>query len=180
MIQYGKYVPVIVVLVLFSSLIFSGNYHNASDPVTPPKVKWSKYNTDEGHVKIKFPFPYEITEEQKEKVKTVKVRAKSGEDFFYLAYTIHIDKLIDNEHLAEVSLESFAETLHGKIVQQEDYIVNGQSGVKAKIVMQDVGAEIFYRAIIIGQIQYQLIALDVSKSYKEEREVFFDSFRILE
>jgi len=165
---------------LFSGLIFSGNYNNASDPVAPEKVKWSKYNAEEGNVKIKFPFPYEINEEQKEKVKTVKVQAKSGEDLFYLAYTIHTDKLNDNEHLAEVSLESFAETLHGKIVQQEEYRINDQNGVKAKIAMQDVGAEIYYRAIIIGQIQYQLIVLDVSKSFQEEREEFFDSFRVLE
>jgi len=70
--------------------------------------------------------------------------------------------------------------LHGKIVQQEEYRINDQNGVKAKIAMQDVGAEIYYRAIIIGQIQYQLIVLDVSKSFQEEREEFFDSFRVLE
>jgi len=180
MFQYGKYVPVIVMLVLFSGLIFSGNYNNASEPLYPEKVKWSKYNAEEGKVKIKFPFSYEITEEQKEKVKTVKVQAKNGEDLFYLAYTIHTAKLNDNEHLAEVSLESFAETLHGRIIQQEEYQVNDQIGVRAKIAMQDVGAEIYYRAIIIGQIQYQLIVLDVSKSFQEEREEFFDSFRILE
>lgn len=172
--------PVVVMLVLFSGLIFSGNYNNASEPLSPEKVKWSKYNAEEGKVKIKFPFPYEIVEEQKENVKTVKIQGKNGEDLFYLAYTIHTAKLDDNEHLAEVSLESFAETLHGKIVQQEEYIINDQSGVKAKIVMQDVGAEIYYRAIIIGQIQYQLIVLDVSKSFQKERDEFFDSFRILE
>jgi len=178
--RIGKNGVYIFVLVLFTCFLFCGNFGFAEEPASPKGAKWVKYSTDEGKAKLKFPFQFEETEEVKENGKTVKVQAKNGDDMFYFAYTLHNSELVDAEHLAEVSLESFAETLKGKINSQEEFVVNENKGIKAKIVMEESDADIYYRAIIIGQIQYQLIVLDVTKTINEERDKFFESFKILE
>lgn len=142
-------------------------------------VKWVKYSTKEGKAKIKFPASYEVSEEVKEAAKTVKIQTKLGENLFFMAYTLHSTQLTEQDNLAEVSLESFAETVKGKIIQQEELIVKSNNGIKAKIVMEEADADVYYWAIIIGQIQYQLIVLDVSKTIDTERDQFFKSFKIL-
>ena len=168
-----------IALVIISCFLVTGNYCISSEPVDPDGVKWIKYSTDEGKAKIKFPYKFEISEEEKETGKTVKVQAKSNENMFYFTYTLHNSELTDTEHLTEISLESFAETLKGKILYQEEFVVNEHSGIKAKVVMEESDADVYYRAIFVGQILYQLIVLDVSKTIDEERNKFFDSFKIL-
>jgi len=174
----GKKGALNIMLIIFTCFILFGNYGFVSEPAIPKGAKWVKYSTDEGKAKLKFPYQFEVTEEEKENGKTVKVQAKNGNNMFYFAYTLHNSELIDAEHLAEISLESFAETLKGKINSQEEFIVNDHKGLKAKIVMEESDADVYYRAIIIGQIQYQLIVLDVSKTINEERDKFFESFQI--
>ncbi len=157
-----------LILILF---ITTNTYSQSKD--------WVKYSSDEGNVKISFPCQYEVAEMEKDYGKTFTVKGTSGDDFYYLAFTLHDEDMSDAENLALISLESFSNELNGEIVQQEKFTEKKQTGVKAKILLEDGSKDIYYRAIISGQVQYQLIVIDASKSIEEDRKKFFDSFKIL-
>jgi len=133
-------------------LLSFSNYSEASTTFIPGKTKWKKYKTEDGKAKIKFPADFEVTTEEKEESTTTKAQAYLGENMFFMAHTIHTTDLSVSDDLDEISVNSFAESVKGKILNQEEFKIR----------------------------EYQIIVMDMTKTIDSERKEYFDSFEILD
>ena len=146
------------------------------------KVTWEKYSNENCKVSMEFPGKVEESMTEQEAAKTYKALYSTDKNVTYLlAMTVHENELDDHMALAEVSLAAFAESLNGKILQQENYKYKKYKGIEATLTMEEQNAEIRYRVILIGQIQYQiaLIFLKTNAAETEDIERFFKSFKYL-
>ena len=147
---------------------------------TPVAEGNEKYSSSLGKVSIYFPgsFNEEVTNESYGESHTVK--ALVGDDAFMMSFVIHKNDLSaagSMKDMAQVSLDAFAEALGGTRSNEKDYIYRGHEGRGCDIKMEN-GMFVRYKCVIIGQIQYQLIAIVSDKSASADKmENFFDSFK---
>ena len=147
--------------------------------VVPP-AKGYKYSSKEGKMTVSFPSEYEVTTTDAESAVTVKVSAVEGERTYFASYTLHDTPLSDREGLAQVSLDSFNETLKGTIINQSTWSLKGQKGLYAKITIPDLDAKIDYHVILVGQIQYQLVVLATQPQWDQKKaDAFVKSFKMM-
>lgn len=148
--------------------------------VTPVAEGNEKYSSSLGKVSIYFPgsFNEEVTNESYGESHTVK--ALVGDDAFMMSFVIHKNDLSaagSMKDMAQVSLDAFAEALGGTRSNEKDYVYRGYEGRACDIKMEN-GMFVRYKCVIIGQIQYQLIAIVSDKSASADKmENFFDSFK---
>lgn len=139
-----------------------------------------KYSSNLGKVSIYFPgsFNEEVSEESYGASHTVK--ALVGEDAFMMSFVIHKNDLSaagSMKDMAQVSLDAFADALGGSISNEKDYIYKGNEGRACDIKMEN-GMFVRYKCVIIGQIQYQLIAIVADQGESSDKmKHFFDSFK---
>lgn len=146
-----------------------------SSPAVPG---WTKYRNDEGKVSIKFPAEFDVTVEESETATTYQIISELGKDVFMLSFTFHETEMDDPYNLAQVSLESFNEAVGGELVKETDYKYEDYKGREAIVDLSDAGATVYYRVVIIGQIQYQLAVVDHSGNILDEKDKFFNSFSV--
>jgi hypothetical protein len=146
---------------------------------TPTPAKKVKYTSTEGKLKVVFPDAYTTTEMNDDGVRTLKTQAQLDEKLFFVAYTLHETELDDHYNLATISLESFAEALSSDIIEQSDWKIKKNIGKRAMLYSSEEKLKGEYRAVIVGQIQYQLIAISSVDSWDEKlAKKFIKSFKI--
>ena len=146
--------------------------------IAPPPKK-VKYSSTEGKLSVVFPDNFTVTEESNSGAKTVKAQLELDDMVFFVAYTVHEAVLEEHYELASVSLESFAEALNTEIIERSDWKVKKNLGTRAVIYSSDNKLKGEYRAILVGQIQYQLVAIGMDTAWDEKgAKTFLDSFKL--
>lgn len=138
-----------------------------------------KYSSKVGKVTVYFPGSYTEEKSREDYGDSYTIKSLVGDDAYMLSFVIHSNDLSTSnlKELAQISLDAFAEEIGGKMSGEKDYVYKGNEGRMCDIKM-DNGLYIRYKCIIIGQIQYQLIAIisDRSKS-SDTMKKFFESFK---
>ncbi|MBT3219638.1 MAG: hypothetical protein HN348_11150 [Proteobacteria bacterium] len=141
---------------------------------------WHSYASEEGPYKVLFPADPTTEVEDRDAGMSYKVSATAADVLFFVGLTIHREPIegVTPYDLAQVSLESFTEQLGGVTTSEADWKVGKNMGRGATIVVEGQDITMEYRAVLIGQRQYQVVAggatadLD-SKTIKK----FIKSFR---
>ncbi len=138
------------------------------------------YSSDEGKFSIKFPGEYTETVVEKETAKTVKNQCEKDGINYLASYTLHYLEITDHLDMAEVSLESFTEAVQGIIITRTEWKVKKHEGLRALIDLPDNGKKLEYRVILVGNIQYQLIAFAANDIFNEDDiNSYFKSFKLM-
>ncbi len=141
--------------------------------------KGYKYSSNEGKYSISFPGTFEESKSQNENSISVKVSATVGQSTYFTSHTVHTVEMTDNQMLAEVSLDSFTESLGGSITKKSDWVIKKHKGLKASIDIPQYDAKAEYQIVIIGQIQYQIVAVAPTSSWDQKSaDAFFKSFKV--
>lgn len=148
-----------------------------SDPATPAKFK---YESEKFKVSISFPVAYTESEEPTEHGVTLKVLATKDDNSFFLGVTLHETEMTGHKDLAAVSLESFTNTLQGTEVMRQTYKKGSHEGLDATIQIPDKGAWVFYRVILVGQFQYQVVSIQNSEVQTKDTKKFMKSFKFIQ
>jgi len=164
----------VTVIVLLIGIVFGSVESSAFTPVPGGK----KYASKDSKASIVFPAEFKVEREKNKSPVTTKVSAEIGENVFMFSYTIHDVTLDDPYHLAEVSLQSFQETLQGEVVKMTDYFYDDYKGREAIIDIPGTIATVYYRVLIVGQIQYQMVVVDQQGDILKKKDKFFKSFKI--
>lgn len=136
------------------------------------------FETSEGKAYIVFPCNYTITDDIQDESATYKIQASCDDNLFFFAYTIHENEMTDHYEMAKVSIDSFHGVVGGEITSQEDFMIGDYKGVKA--VISNPGITMYYRVVLVGQIQYQIVVADATGNIDKEMEDFFASFQLTE
>ena len=157
-----------IILIL---LLLSVSYTQAQKSVA--------YKSEEGKFSIKFPGEFKENITEKESAKTVKIQCELEKSNYFASYSLHKVDIDDPLEMAEVSLESFTEAIHGVVVTRTEWKIKKNEGLKALIDLPDNGAKLEYRVILVGNIQYQLIVIAVDGAIdKKKANAFFKSFKL--
>lgn len=141
---------------------------------------WLTYSSKRGKFKVLFPGKPEVVDEPKDWGKSYKAQVKLDEHLFYSSYGIHEQRLVDHAHLSEVSTEAFAEKIGGTIIDESAWKFKGHQGRQLELTIPDKNVRIYYKVILIGQIQYQLVAgVPIEGANDKWVKKFFKSFKLL-
>lgn len=138
-----------------------------------------KYSSKVGQVSIYFPGSFDEEKKVEDYGDSYTVKSLVGDDAYMLSFVIHSSDLSTSnmKELAQISLDAFADEIGGRKSGEKDYIYKGNEGRMCDIKM-DNGLFIRYKCVIIGQIQYQLIAIVSDRSASsDDMTSFFDSFK---
>ena len=148
--------------------------------LAPAQVeKWVSYTSQEGKVKMKFPGEYEVSEEQKETHKVVKISSTIGDENYFLSYTVHNMPMKEHYEMAKVSLNSFAEAFGVEPSNEEDFVYKSHRGRQATLRLEERGIVITYKALLVDQIQYQIVVVQAEDGDQATKEKFLKSFKLL-
>lgn len=141
--------------------------------------KGFKYTSVEGKMSINFPAEFKEETSSSENSKTVKISAVAADMNFYVSFDIHTTPLTDHENLANVGMAAFNDALGGKIEEQALWMVKKNRGVRASILLTAENVKLDYFAIIIGQIQYQLVAFAENDNWNQAAvDAFIKTFKV--
>lgn len=137
------------------------------------------YQSEEGKLSVVFPGDYTTERTEGNNNYTVKTTCTYNNQTYFVSYTMHSLELTDPLDLAEASYDSFITALKGVMISKTEWTVKEHKGIQALIDLPENGSKLEYRVIIVGNIQYQLIALAANIDYNEkDAESFFKSFKI--
>ena len=165
---------------LFATLLLSASFISSTSTETIEintnlPDKWHKFTSENGNVSISFPAEYEKGEEAQEGIITHKVSSVVGNTTYFFGYTIHESPLDAPKELAEASLEGFNGAIGGTILSKGPYKYKKNEGMEAKITIEDK-AYVLYKVVMVGQVQCQLVIIDVEDKFGKDAEKFFNSF----
>jgi hypothetical protein len=159
-------------LLLISVLIFT----TASAP-----AKKHVYKTEEGKFSITFPAEYTTEREEKESATTIKTSCVDDGHTFFASYTLHVTEITDHQEMAEVSYESFISAVQGELLSKSKWNIKDHEGLKAVMNISDNSMKLEYRVVLVGNIQYQLVAMAMLEEYDEKAAArYFKSFKLYE
>ena len=69
----------------------------------------AKYTSEEGKLSVMFPSEFTSTVQNEDLYKTVKTQAVYNNVVFFVAYSIHEQKMDNGQKMSKVSLDSFTE-----------------------------------------------------------------------
>ncbi|NVJ46240.1 MAG: hypothetical protein HWE07_03900 [Cytophagia bacterium] len=148
-------------------------------------VLWSsqsfaqKLQSDEGNFSIEFPCTYQKESSEDEVQTTHKFTCDKDNVTFFLGYTVHETEIFGHSDLAQVSVDSFLETVGGEMVSQEEWKILKNPGLKSVMTINDGAVLINYRVVLVDQNQYQLVVLAAKEDFDEKAaEKFFKSFKL--
>jgi hypothetical protein len=146
-----------------------------------PSPKGFPYQSDEGKLSVVFPGDFTTERTEGNNNYTVKTSCAFNNQTYFVSYTIHAMELTDPLELAEVSYDSFITALNGVLMSKAEWKIKEKRGIKAIIDLPETDTKLDYRVIIVGNIQYQLIALAANNDFNEkDAGSFFKSFKMQE
>lgn len=106
-----------------------------------------------------------------------------GQSSYFLKVTELISSPVQGQEKAKKVIKAWATKVKGKITEENDWEVLGRLGKKAKIEISEAGKPemlVFCQVILVGKIQYEVIAMTPKEIYDKAFEgVFLDSFNFL-
>lgn len=155
-----------------------------SGPFVPESVrevlKSFLYSSLEGKVKMKFPAEYGVEVSPGESHTTTKISAEHNGMNYFLSYTIHETPIDKHYEMANISLDAFRDKLNARSISEGDYQYKSYKGRTAEMMLDEQGIRLYYRAILVGQIQYQIIVTqEGTSSDRKMVDIFFKSFKLL-
>ncbi|MCB9233762.1 MAG: hypothetical protein H6581_19050 [Bacteroidia bacterium] len=172
-----KKISILFTLVLLISAALTG-FTTIENVTSEEGGKWYNFTSSTGKFSIQFPAKPEISDTKTDEAHTYKANATVGESSYFVGFTVHTTPMVNPDDLAQVSLDAFNETLGGTIESSSEWKYKGETGRQAMIKMEAQGAQVDYKVIIIGQIQYQLIVISTSGDYDaKSAKKFFKSFK---
>ncbi len=140
------------------------------------------YISQVGKVKITFPASFEekLPPPSSEGAQTTKISSTLGEMNFFLSYTIHDSPIEEHYQMAKLSMDSFSESLKGDLITEGDWKYKKESGRMGEIKIPRSDIRVFYRSLLVGQIQYQLIVTLPATGEEKYVKSFFKSFKLLQ
>lgn len=139
-------------------------------------AKGFKYVSEDKKLSMVFPAEFTQSVEKNESSTTIKVTSTKDNISYFIGWTKHETPLEDPKLLTEVSLEAFSESIGGKAVNKEKFTYKKDEGISSKIFIEDKGVCLYY-VIIIGQNQFQLIAISLEDKFGKDTDNFFKSFK---
>ena len=145
------------------------------------KQKWYTYENQEIKMSVKFPAQFEESTTEKEKTTTYKAQMQGGGMLFLASGSLHKSSLeSDIDGLLETSLESFAESLKGKIISTERIELKGAQGSYSVLTLGEDKTKLEYRVFLKGNKQYQIISAQLEGEYDQKTaDEFYKSFKIM-
>ena len=130
-----------------------------------------KYTSDEGKLSVVFPSQFATSVQKEDLYKTVKAQAVYNNVVFFVAYSIHEQKLDKGQNMSKVSLDSFTEALQATNIVESPWKVRKNEGLKATFEATEAteGSVVGeYRVVIIGQTQYQITVVGPTENWDEK------------
>lgn len=172
-------VRVFLSIMILGSFIIISNNIAAPIPLHPVLMPpAAKYVTEKGKASIKFPAEYSVEEDNSDLTSTTKVMASLDDNIFMFSFSIHETTLSDHYMLAQTSLTSFNDEVGGRIISETDYVYDDYKGRSAEIELEEQNVTLYYRVILVGQIQYQMVVVAQSGNIVKKKDKFFNSFKL--
>jgi hypothetical protein len=138
------------------------------------------YSTEEGKFSITFPGEYSSEREEKENATTIKTTCIYEGHTYFASYSLHQTEMTDHKDMAEVSYDAFIEAVKGQLLSKSDWDVKDNEGLKAVMIIADNTVKLEYRVVLVGNIQYQLVAMAAVEEYNSKAiDKFFKSFKLM-
>tara|TARA_R110001592_G_scaffold204977_1_gene455328 strand:+ start:2233 stop:2766 length:534 start_codon:yes stop_codon:yes gene_type:complete len=169
----------ILLPMVFSALLFTSHVstHVGSEKHSSFIGTETKYHAEEGRIRITMPSDYSVSVVEGDLSTTTKVTSTIGETTYMFSWTLHKELMEGHKGLADVSLESFNKELKGEINTQNVYKYGKYEGKNAKITIMQGQARCFYRVVLIGQYQFQMIVATTDAEIDKTGMKFLDSFK---
>lgn len=163
-----NYLLLIALFLTTTSVAISGN-----------ELNWETYTYSKLHASIMFPnAPKETITPDKDKTSTKYESEVNGVSFsFYVAE--HKIQLEDHFALTKDGFDAFIEQINGRVIKEKTFTLNGYKGKEAIVYMKEYDKNIYYKTIIVGQFQYQLVALAKTKKEGKLAKKFLAGFATL-
>ncbi|MBK8611038.1 MAG: hypothetical protein IPL84_14130 [Chitinophagaceae bacterium] len=142
-----------------------------------------KFKSAEYKLEINFPAAFEDTvttsEDNGSTLYTLKASCSVDKVLYMVTVTKHVVLLSNSLELADVSLNSFAETLKAEIRSEADFLYGDLKGREALMYLPEQQVYAHYRVLLTDKLQYQIIVLDNAETLSETGADFFGSVKIL-
>ena len=165
----------------FYSVLFSLLFLSVGFKISPIQAQTPyPFTSNSGKYSITFPAKPEMTNSDSESATTYKTSCAVGDVTYFVGHTLHNQEMPNPEELSEVSLESFNSTLGGEITTSGPWKFKKNTGRDARISMADQEALVWYKCILVGSIQYQLVVVAPAAAWDEKTaKKFMKSFKLL-
>ena len=146
---------------------------------------WSTWSNQEAKCKAEFPAKPEIERAVEEDGTTYTVSASDEAGGLFMVFaTVHTNdlSLVDSKELAKISMEAFLSSMNGSAGESKEWKIGKQRGEETEIECEIAGQKTpgYYRVMIAGQIQYQLVYLSLTGEIDEDSSSkFLKSFKLL-
>lgn len=141
--------------------------------------KRSTFTSEDGLVSITFPTDFTTDKNSNENVNRTKAQGALNDQLFVIGYAQHLNKMVEHEEMADVSLKSFVETLGAEVTKQEVWEYKKNKGIHAWLKGDNNELVGEYKVILIGQNQFQLISVAEPSKWDEKAAAkFFKSFKL--
>jgi len=139
----------------------------------------AKYNSAEDKMSITMPGEYNVTEENHDYGKTVKVSGEFETYGSFISYTLRNETISDHYNIVKTGLDGFVEALNSNITSQSDWLVKKNRSVHAFLKMNEYDKVVDYGCILAGNIQYQIAIIGEPTSWIQKKSnAIFKSFKI--
>lgn len=160
----------IIRLLLFSVFLILTSF------TKPCKVKFTSL---EGKLSITFPSDYTSEIKETNTYITHKIQAVFEDQGYFLTYNIHQKSIANHTEMAQVYLNSFVESINGKIINQAEWKLKKHKGVKAILEDPTNNLKVVYYVILKDQLQYQIaVASEIGNWNQKNADKFFKSFKL--
>jgi hypothetical protein len=152
-------------------------------PLVSNAQKWSRYSFKDAKFSIEYPVE-PVTETKTDDIgKTITTKLVDGNTIYMATAIIHKTNLnvkgLSQESLAKASMDAFADALGATKVTRKKYYYKKDVGLDAIMESNEFESPIYYRIIVVEQIQYQIVVMTSSgKEDKGGRKKFLGSFKL--
>jgi hypothetical protein len=144
-------------------------------------AKKAVYENEEAKFSVTFPGEYTTETEKGENVTTVKIICTYENQTYFASYSLHELTITDHMEMAEVSYDSFKEAVGGQTLSRSEWDIDNHKGLRSVMDLTESGVKLEYRVILLGNIQYQLVAMAANADYDEKAAAkFFKSFKLMD
>lgn len=152
-----------------------GSYQpSVAEQLPTPKFK---FKSSEYKCSIVFPIPFVESMSENEDSKTLKLKAQSSDVTYFFGASRHINPMFDHKEMAAISLQAFTEALNGTEQSREIFKKGAHEGFDAVVYLTESNTWVFYRVILVGQFQYQVVVTQPGAELSKTGKKFIRSFR---
>ncbi len=141
-----------------------------------------KFNSSTGNCAINFPSSFAKAEKTTANgMKTGFAKTKKDGKMFVFKYLIHNDAIrrTNASKFNEISALGLAQAMKGTQKKETKFNYKNYEGLETLVYISSKKLYVFYRVVLIGNIQYQFYVISSSANKNTDINNFFDSFTTL-